>query len=140
MAASENGKGSGVLADCQPHVTRYSIEPGRLGGEQYNPANRTRFVLMAGYPIGGRSPAELRAQLLQLLTEAGFSGAGVVDVDGLYKGQSDPGCRAEVIVSLASDPDAGNRMIELAETLAIEWDQEEIWLTTEPVSLMRIGR
>lgn len=140
-------RGAGVLApQCEPQGTRLP-HPEGIG-----PANATRFVLMASYPEEnvslGRYPGilpetegmrvALRDEVMRRIIDSGFDGATIVHTDGMYRHIQEPGLRAEVIVSLLNDPDAANRLMELATELAIDWEQEEVWLTSEPVSLMRL--
>lgn len=79
-----------------------------------------------------------QSEVLARILAADFDGATVTHTTGLYDKQTEAGFRAEVIVSLSSDPDAGNRLLGLAEELAIDWEQEEVWLTSEPISLFRL--
>ncbi len=121
-------------------------DSGRIGGELWNPANRTRFTLLVAYPeleigdFGDAEEAKLEQRLFLLgkLREAEFD-ASVVEQVGMYGGAVEPSLRVEVIVSLGSDPDAGNRLLTVAEEISVLWNQDRVWLVSEPVSLMQVG-
>jgi hypothetical protein len=76
--------------------------------------------------------------VLKRLALADFPGAGIRRVAGMYQSAPETGLQAEVIVSLSHDPAAYSRLLALAEALAYDWDQEEIWLTHEPVGLTKV--